>query len=440
MDSLYISSSFLDNTFDLYGDDTFSDIKINNELDFNKTSGKKSISLESGFDQYNTEYRNENNLLPHSFDDNLFSTEPDMEPDGVLFLDPTNDHPFPDGVLYLSDDRQYVSADSHLSPQSSVPSAPLPEPANPFIDLHSSENDGDIYDALSNYMLTASPYVRDSTSFSFLGLSSQSLTNNGKDISFAPIQKNDFDLFASGSCGNGMANSYSSNPMKTGTPMNLFSNNYFSNNNTPVTAPLSNTPSNPNYLYSNSMSYGMNAAPSMPTSVESSTISYNSTPQNGLFSSGRTAPPISAYPSQSINLNTCINNPGIPANPTGVIPQSINPMGVPTTASTINSGVAYNPVVAPNNNSMNTGNITSASLLGNQNFKRPISSLGNRLNQIFSDSSREDYFKSALREQQLQRYRLKKMRRVYQRPVDVKRSQQAKKRERNSRGRFVVAT
>jgi len=52
--------------------------------------------------------------------------------------------------------------------------------------------------------------------------------------------------------------------------------------------------------------------------------------------------------------------------------------------------------------------------------------------------TKEEYFNSSLREQQLQRYRTKKLRRVYSRPVDEKRSQQAKNRERNSRGRFVV--
>jgi len=52
--------------------------------------------------------------------------------------------------------------------------------------------------------------------------------------------------------------------------------------------------------------------------------------------------------------------------------------------------------------------------------------------------SRSEYFTSSLREQQLQRYREKKVRRVYYRSVDVKRSAQAKTRERNARGRFVV--
>jgi len=52
--------------------------------------------------------------------------------------------------------------------------------------------------------------------------------------------------------------------------------------------------------------------------------------------------------------------------------------------------------------------------------------------------SRSAYFTSSLRDQQLQRYRDKKLRRVYHRSVDVKRSAQAKGRERNSRGRFVV--
>jgi len=52
--------------------------------------------------------------------------------------------------------------------------------------------------------------------------------------------------------------------------------------------------------------------------------------------------------------------------------------------------------------------------------------------------SRSEYFTSSLREQQLQRYREKKLRRVYFRSVDVKRSTQAKNRERNARGRFVV--
>jgi len=53
-------------------------------------------------------------------------------------------------------------------------------------------------------------------------------------------------------------------------------------------------------------------------------------------------------------------------------------------------------------------------------------------------TNRSDYFRSPLREQQLQRYRQKKLRRIYQRSVDEKRSAQAKNRGRNSRGRFIA--
>jgi len=120
-----------------------------------------------------------------------------MEPDGVLFLEPSNEKLLPDGVLYLSDGREYVSADSHQpapslavennsylssadilseaisnSPQSipgENPVLPAPiDPAHRFVDLH-SETDGCLYDALSNYTLTTSPYIKDSVSSTSLG-------------------------------------------------------------------------------------------------------------------------------------------------------------------------------------------------------------------------------------------------------------------------------
>jgi len=61
-----------------------------------------------------------------------------------------------------------------------------------------------------------------------------------------------------------------------------------------------------------------------------------------------------------------------------------------------------------------------------------------RLNR-YPDKKRSEYFNGPVRALQLQRYRDKKLRRIYHRAVDEKRSAQAKCRVRNARGRFVVS-
>jgi hypothetical protein len=282
------------------------------------------------------------NRLEDSTDPFLFDTEfsLEMEPDGVLFLEPSNEKLLPDGVLYLSDGREYVSADSHQpapslreennnysnlssadilseaisnSPQSipeenPVLQAPL-EPANRFVDLHSSEKDGCLYDVLSNYMLAASPYIKASVSSTSLG--------------------------------------------------------------------------------------GLGTSKNLETLSASNMIPYSG--YNSVY------PPYCSYPYFSLFPQLPVMS-AIPAQSVGTIPLDINPK------SQINEG-SVNPL------------------------KRTNEARSSHPSQF---ASKEDYFKSALREQQLQRYRMKKMRRVYARPVDERRSQQAKNRERNSRGRFVI--
>jgi len=262
-----------------------------------------------------------------------------MEPDGVLFLEPSTEKLLPDGVLYLSDNREYVSADSHqsspslpLAENSNLSSAdilseaisnsplspannPVPpecvaagfEPANRFVDLH-SETDGGLYDALSNYMLTSSPYIKDSVSCTSLGLGTTS-----KNLGTIPASNM------------GPYSGYN-----------------------PVYSP------------------------------------YCSYPYFSLFPQLPVMPavPAQSYGANSLDLNPKSQNEG-----------SVNPL------------------------------------------KRTNESRSSHPSEF---ASKEDYFKSALRVQQLQRYRTKKMRRVYSRPVDERRSLQAKNRERNSRGRFVV--
>lgn len=251
-----------------------------------------------------------------------------MEPDGVLFLESsTNDKlVLPDGVLYLSEDRQYVSADSHQPLSSSdilndaissspQPSPSLSEPANPFIALQ-NEPDGGIYDVLSNYNLTASPHIQEISQMGLPTISTQQQTTES-------LKQNGISL--------------------SGYP-------YYS------------------YM------------PYLPIDVHQL--------QGSMIN-----------PKQGItNANSIGNmNNGNPLND----------------LSNIQTGVQL-----PN---------TTALKRTNEGFNHP------------SDfPSKEEYFKSTLREQQLQRYRSKKMRRVYTRPVDQKRSNQAKGRERNSRGRFVV--
>jgi hypothetical protein len=274
------------------------------------------------------------NRLEDSTDPFLFDTEfsLEMEPDGVLFLDPSNEKLLPDGVLYLSDGREYVSADSHQPVVSSLPAensnissadilseaisnSPLSipadpdptvdlfnEPANRFVDLHSSETDAGLYDTLSNYMLTSSSYMKDSVSTASLG----------------PVTSNNLETLSE-------------------------SNKVQYSGYNPVYQP------------------------------------YCSYPYFSLFPQ---LPVMPSIPAQSLGINPKSQNEG-----------SVNPM------------------------------------------KRTNEARSSHPSEF---ASKEDYFKSALREQQLQRYRSKKMRRVYSRPVDERRSLQAKNRERNSRGRFVV--
>jgi hypothetical protein len=301
-----------------------------------------------------------------------------MEPDGVLFLEPSTEKLLPDGVLYLSDGRQYVSADSHQTPpsppqsgsriltssadilsdafsnsyspeesaasiglsQSQVPLPPQqslsnPEPATRFVDLYSSETDGGIYDALSNYMLTASPYIQDSLSSTALRSSSS--------------------LFSS-------------------------------------------TKTHPDTLSSVNI-------PTVSNSGYNSTLypSYCSFPYFPLF-------------------------PQLPLLPT-LSPQF--PNSQQKQQQSIPSSISLDIFI---NNSKSQKEIPIST---HQHLKRTNEVTPSLSNHPSEFASKEDYFKSALREQQLQRYRMKKMRRVYTRPVDEKRSIQAKNRERNSRGRFV---
>jgi hypothetical protein len=311
-----------------------------------------------------------------------------MEPDGVLFLEPSTEKVLPDGVLYLSDGRQYVSADSHQTPpsppqsgsriltssadilsdafsnsyspeesaasiglsQSQVPLPPQqslsnPEPATRFVDLYSSETDGGIYDALSNYMLTASPYIQDSLSSTALRSSSS--------------------LFSS-----------------TKTHPDTLSN---------VNIP---TVSNSGY---NSTLYP----------------SYCSFPYFPLF------PQLPLLPTLS---------PQFPNSQQQQQQQSI-PSSISLDNIFINNSKSQKEIPISTHQQQQYQHL----LLKRTNEVTPPS-LSNHPSEF---ASKEDYFKSALREQQLQRYRMKKMRRVYTRPVDEKRSLQAKNRERNSRGRFV---
>jgi len=304
-----------------------------------------------------------------------------MEPDGVLFLEPSTEKLLPDGVLYLSDGRQYVSADSHQTPasppqpgsrvltssadilsdafsnshspeessigisQSQVPLPPQqslsnPEPTTRFVDLYSSETDRGIYDALSNYMLTASPYIQDSLS-SRLPISSSSL--------------------------------------------------------------FSSTKTHPDTL----------SSVNIPTVSNSG---YNST----LYPSYCSFPYFPLFPQLPL-LSTL--SPQFPNS------QQQQQQSILSSITLDNISKSQKEIPISTHQQQQYQNL----FLKRTNEVTPPS-LSNHPSEF---ASKEDYFKSALREQQLQRYRLKKMRRVYTRPVDEKRSLQAKNRERNSRGRFV---
>jgi len=47
-----------------------------------------------------------------SSEENFSQEDTEIEPDGILYLD--KDHVIPDGVCYLTDERQFVSVDSHV--------------------------------------------------------------------------------------------------------------------------------------------------------------------------------------------------------------------------------------------------------------------------------------------------------------------------------------
>jgi len=349
--NFYDFNDSLNDPFDLYGEEKFPLLSTQSNSNF--------FSKEWG------------TLCPFEKDENLFSGPSETEeivPDGILYLD-TQDKFEHDGVLYLTDDRPYVSSDSHLSPHHY-------DSCQSFVDRPFVAADS--HTEINYYLPTLSDSEIDSC---------ESLLDN-------PFITND---------------SHTDNNFSTHLPITSDSEIDYE---APYQSPVPHSTFYPNCDSWSSETKLNNFSTHVPITSDSE-IDYEA-PNRFPVPHSTFYPNYTSWPSETKLSNLSV---------TDLL--KVNPL-------------SNNPYLYPNNPSLWKSELSWMTEDQTKNKKPKMSSFLKTGDDVEGFANRSDYFRSPLREQQLQRYRQKKLRRVYQRSVDEKRSTQAKNRGRNSRGRFVA--